>query len=414
MPTKFSFDNATRILVPLLFMLVGFYLALSSIITLSYIDNTKESKAPTVVRFDSAFRSMQRVSVINPAQLRKLDSLSDVAWASLKDLNQLRANSGLSGEALQVFKRNLAFVIRTFTQHMVYLNNQKSTTITRYNKYDHALKSYYTQATVQFNDQVNKLPPNLLSSYSESLTNFLMQLPYETFFANSFNSYATNHMLYMQAINTAHNDLVVLRDELKAGLPANDLISIYNLPREEDYKYVDKETVRLRTPEPGVLGEDWGVFKPFISWFAGSRNIDVLLLLGMIGFGLFGSAISLNITAATRSREESGEEKEKKAKVSHNVMLVLVRGFSATVVVFLAIRGGIAILNNGSNNPNPLILFLFCFIGSVFSDPIWVWAKNKIDKTFPGEGGTASAVEKNRQPALVDGKLTEPLAIKEG
>jgi hypothetical protein len=405
MLTDFSFRDATRVFILLFFMVAGLYLALSSIITLSYIDNTKESKVPIVQRFDSSFKSMQKGSVINTEQLQKLDSLSGVAWAAFKDLNHLKSNHGLSGEALNNYRRNLEFALKTFTQHMGWLNNQKSLTINRFNKYNQALKASYTQASVHFNEQINKLPPNLLSSYSEGLTNFLMQLPYEAFFVNSLNSYTTNHLLFMQAINTANNDLVTVRNELLAGQHATDAMAIHNLPREEDYKYVEQQTVKLNAPKPGTLGEDWGIFMPFIKGFAASRNIDVLLLLGMIGFGLFGSAITLYVTTK--------EDEDKKKKVGHNVMLVLVRGFSATVVVFLAIRGGIAILNTGSNNPNPLVLFLFCFIGSVFSEPIWEWAKQKVDNTFPRNSNGNGVPDKVTKAALVDGKLTARVATEE-
>lgn len=71
------------------------------------------------------------------------------------------------------------------------------------------------------------------------------------------------------------------------------------------------------------------------------------------------------------------------SSLSENVLSVTIKGFSAAIVVFLAARGGLAVLSHGKSAPNPLILFLFGFIGAVFSEPIWNWSKKRISNTFP-------------------------------
>jgi len=65
-------------------------------------------------------------------------------------------------------------------------------------------------------------------------------------------------------------------------------------------------------------------------------------------------------------------------------MRVVLKGFAAAIIVFLASKAGIAAFNNGSNEPNPYVLFFTCMAGAVFSDRIWEWVKNHL---LGGTGG---------------------------
>lgn len=77
---------------------------------------------------------------------------------------------------------------------------------------------------------------------------------------------------------------------------------------------------------------------------------------------------------------------ERKDPLVDNLYIVIIRGFSAAIVIFLATKGGIAIVNNGANNPNPHVLFLACLVGAVYSERIWEWAKKQL--ALKTDGGT--------------------------
>jgi hypothetical protein len=72
--------------------------------------------------------------------------------------------------------------------------------------------------------------------------------------------------------------------------------------------------------------------------------------------------------------------------------------------VYLAARAGIAVVNSGNSDPNPLVLFLFCFIGAVFSERIWEWAKYKISDSFKDK----SSQETKTIPPVVDQPQNKP------
>jgi len=92
----------------------------------------------------------------------------------------------------------------------------------------------------------------------------------------------------------------------------------------------------------------------------------------MLGFGLFGAGIAIFISGESLQNTNTGSY----------LLLIIVRGFSAAIVVYLAARGGIAVVNKGVSDPDPLVLFLFCFIGAVFSERIWACAKSRISVSF--------------------------------
>jgi hypothetical protein len=87
----------------------------------------------------------------------------------------------------------------------------------------------------------------------------------------------------------------------------------------------------------------------------------------MLGFGLLGSAIATFVRGGERGQVSLAAE----------VTSVLVRGLSAAVVVFLAVKGGLAIFSASENEPNAYVVFLTCLVGAVFSEDVWNWAHSK-------------------------------------
>jgi hypothetical protein len=118
-------------------------------------------------------------------------------------------------------------------------------------------------------------------------------------------------------------------------------------------------------PEPGSA---WGPFGLVAHWLLRTKSLALSLITGMLGFGLLGSVI------ATFVRSGTGKEG---VSLTSEVISVLVRGLSAAIVVFLAVKGGLAVFASPDTEPNAYVVFFTCLIGAVFSEDVWTWARAK-------------------------------------
>lgn len=55
---------------------------------------------------------------------------------------------------------------------------------------------------------------------------------------------------------------------------------------------------------------------------------------------------------------------------------------SAAIVVFLAVKGGLAAFAVDAGEPNAYVLFFTCLIGAVFSEDVWAWARKRFEENF--------------------------------
>jgi hypothetical protein len=118
-------------------------------------------------------------------------------------------------------------------------------------------------------------------------------------------------------------------------------------------------------PEPGST---WGPFGLVARWLLRTKSFALTLITGMLGFGLLGSVISTFVRSGTSKEGVS---------LTSEIISVLVRGLSAAVVVFLAVKGGLAVFSSADAEPNAYVVFFTCLIGAVFSEDVWKWAHEK-------------------------------------
>jgi hypothetical protein len=122
---------------------------------------------------------------------------------------------------------------------------------------------------------------------------------------------------------------------------------------------------RIRLPGPG---DEFGPFGLVANWLLRTRSEALAILTGMLGFGLFGALIARFV----RGRPISD------MWTSGEWPMVIVQGFSAALVVFLAVQGGMNAFSTGDQEANPYTLCLACLIGAVFSERVWAWARERI------------------------------------
>jgi hypothetical protein len=142
-------------------------------------------------------------------------------------------------------------------------------------------------------------------------------------------------------------------------------------------------------PQPPKPGSQWGIFGFIAGWLLKTRALSLVLITGMLGFGLFGAAISSVVREqVTRAPGEP---------LVKDLASVVVRGLSAAVVVFLAVEGGVAIFTTSDPQPNPYVLFFTCLVGAVFSERVWDWARERLNQNLAGGAATAENAPKSEE-----------------
>jgi hypothetical protein len=189
--------------------------------------------------------------------------------------------------------------------------------------------------------------------------------------------YIDNRSRYIAFLNNRQttidllvNTILLIREDLAKG---NDIFNYASIQQAITLIGKAKSPEANELPARPTLGSDLGVFTWFTGWLLGAESFPLVVIIGLVGFGLLGAA------TATFVRE--------KGKTSKRVMLedlpgVLIKGFTAAIVIFLGVQGSLAILSTGDGNPNAYAMFFVVFVAAVFSDDAWNWAKNRFDKDF--------------------------------
>lgn len=106
------------------------------------------------------------------------------------------------------------------------------------------------------------------------------------------------------------------------------------------------------------------ISKQLTSWLLRSNSISLALITGMLGYGLLGSTVSTAVRDRAKGRELSG-------RWISDLLGAVLRGVSASIAVFLAVNGGLAVFALGAGPANPYVTLFICFIVAVFSEEAW-------------------------------------------
>lgn len=121
-------------------------------------------------------------------------------------------------------------------------------------------------------------------------------------------------------------------------------------------------------PRREPLGGRLGPFGPIARWLLQTESLSLVSVVGLLGFGLLGAAVSSAI-------RERGASLTGPGQLVSSLGSVTIRGLSAALIVFLAIKGGLTIFAAGSPEPSPYALMLTCLVAAVFSEPVWEGAR---------------------------------------
>jgi hypothetical protein len=129
--------------------------------------------------------------------------------------------------------------------------------------------------------------------------------------------------------------------------------------------------IPARSAQPEALpirhkfGSDIPPLNFLAGWLIGTESQALSLLVGLVGFGLFGALVSSYVRASEH------------APIVPDFLGVLCRGGSAAIIVFLAAYGGISIIAQQQTDPNPYVVFATCLVGAVFGEDVWRWARSQ-------------------------------------
>lgn len=235
---------------------------------------------------------------------------------------------------------------------------------------------------------------NLKNEYNKNIRNAKVELILKfdlEYSASSFVDRQRGKVLanFYQRFNTQLDDLDYSISTLPNYEIVKSLINEFNLAIADinskkplDQIYIQNFPYRfvINLPEFYFYNEYIGdqrrdIFKTLSNWIVESESQEMVLITGMLGFGLLGAGIS----AIYRKRKFNDENFE-----STNFSILL-GSISSSVVIYLAVKGGISVFSKGGDiEINYYSILLLCLIGSVYSEIVWERASNYIK---PSNGG---------------------------
>jgi hypothetical protein len=127
----------------------------------------------------------------------------------------------------------------------------------------------------------------------------------------------------------------------------------------------------LSTIDASTLDPQLGIFSNVFGWLEHSNSLALGVICGMLGVGLVGCIVSSFVRQ--QPARQAGEP------WIADTFPVIVRGFTAAIVVYLAIEGGLNIFSTTSTQANPYVLLFACLVGAVFSEDVWVAAHKRLE-----------------------------------
>ena len=144
----------------------------------------------------------------------------------------------------------------------------------------------------------------------------------------------------------------------------NNMIDQVLTSAEQNVRDACQSTTLVEAVPPREdLGSNMGPFSYVASWLLRTESLPLAQIVGLLGFGLLGSAVSSLVRKNPRARSHEF--------VTEELAAMVIRGATAAVVVFLAVKGGLAVFTSGEGNPNSYVLLLTCLIAAVFSEDVW-------------------------------------------
>lgn len=370
-----SISSKSKQNVALALLMTGsLYLILCVVIAIPY--NNSFSADPEAKTDSSA---LNRIVIPPSKDLRMtMDGFTKDSVVLFEKMRNTRADQ-LSNTAQEILKLNNDQLRRSIISRYELLKRE----VDQYNKAVDDFESEKKQLLDRLNNRLknNEGSIKLRYAYFQSLQEYITgeirdkEVVYVRLQSRISDDYSFNISKPVSLFLDEYDNLIKNLGSVTDGQVISPWLKDYFLLNNSPLSFPQLNDVALSTiywgpqPKEPVPGTDWGWLGKSASWLIMPNAPDLILIIGMFGFGMLGAAISCFVNIAPGKR---------KLPLIEDLHIVIIRGFSAAIVIFLATKGGIAIINNGSNNPNPHVLFFTCLVGAVFSERIWDWAKRQL------------------------------------
>jgi hypothetical protein len=157
-------------------------------------------------------------------------------------------------------------------------------------------------------------------------------------------------------------------------------------------RHCNESLAEAPMPRRAELGSSLGIFGAATKWLLRTESLPLVLIVGLVGFGLFGAACSSFVRQREKAATPGGPWVE-------DLIGVIIRGSSAAVVVFLAVFGGLAVFAGPSAEPNPYVVLFACFVGAVYSQDAWTWARRRFGTAISASPGRDRGAGKGNRPS---------------
>lgn len=367
----------TNILLTIIFIF-SLFLSISSIIAIPVIRQGEETKGIAPEDFEKEVATIYQNNLkldsgiikyrLNYKNIDEKIKEFKTSFDTTK-LNQVRRDRQLNAIYLNSFSEVLTGLNNVSSRYEIY-NNQWTDLINNYpnrieNKKNEIINDYRNLSHTPSVgiERINYFSRNLkflndyIYNYKEDISYYQSKLKD---FESSVNKYISNVFNDFKA----NKDLVNRTDSANTS----EYLQTYRITYPFTNFPFNEIIFNPIAKKPDLISEKpmYGIFGWLSNWLIKTKSNEMAIIIGMLGFGLLGAGIS----SLLRNRETSI------GIFKNNVSVTIVSGFSAALVIFLSVKGGMMIFATTETNLNQYATFLLCLVGSVFSEKVWIRAQD--------------------------------------
>tara|TARA_R110002012_G_scaffold321917_1_gene552265 strand:- start:1797 stop:3386 length:1590 start_codon:yes stop_codon:yes gene_type:complete len=360
-------------------LILSLFLVISVCITIPYLNEISKPTAFTIARLEATLNdnsskdSLKLIeTIVNPFPEQPLEKLilSDSLKVIYEKLNSQQ-------------KELITQKINSFEKNYKLYNSERSLVIKSLtdfkNNFTSNENSYKKNILVNFENETQSIMVDKGDLFQSSVENFsyFVQRQKESFentlqmlnYSDNFNYETTQN-----AIDQIKNEIKVTGN---SRLDSSYILQNYYNPHLSSYQSnLAKPDLYLYLSADVRDGSEWGFFGFLANPLIRTQSSELVLLMGMFGFGLLGASL---LSFQQLSNNGDFVETFKTKPLIINFGNVLARGVGAALVIYLATKGGLSIFSASSTtDANGYILLLTCFVGAVFSEKVWI----KIQKSI--------------------------------
>jgi hypothetical protein len=375
-PNKPERDILRQNIILVLIFLLSIYLSLAAIIAVPYFTESRDQQLKEEPLKDQIDRIRERYEKNTFSSFLSEKPKFEIDSAVLSDISKIQ-NAQVQSNALQVY----SFWNENYNRNI---------------KTRKTIEDKLIQENETFKSKLTDEEAKVVSTFTSESINLKSKLKLS--FSNSLVEYYKNFAeLYINRTNRIKAIIESADEEFKSDLfNFNQVFSEYvsralkpdsmnsNMPYKLDYYHYDRnyyigleyfsmDNYSIQMPWVPTPGDELGIFKGIAQWLIKPFSMALVLIVGMLGFGLFGAVISTFVKEGKTLPDD-----KKEGVIINDITGVIIRGVSAAIVIFLGVKGGLAIFSSGEGDPNPYALFFTCLVGAVYSERIWEWAKEKL------------------------------------